>query len=241
MVLNIISGIITAIVTILSLFSKMKDQAFYNIFSNLKFLGKELLLSSFLTIILYPIFFLIFLFTNDKNIIVIVAALLDLIILFVATIMFLYKRKYLNRHAMEIANDLKIVREHNKKAYDEIDILNRKITSHRSQNKDYDEELQKLKAIELESNSKRTNKYLWMMYFSGLLIPSIFMFLSVLYAIEQRWMGVLFFIVVTILTNTIIINEDANILFRSKVKMTNKMNKKHIAKYDRQKNNKGWI
>lgn len=141
MVLNIISGIITAIVTILSLFSKMKDQEFYNIFSNLKFLGKELLLSSFLTIILYPIFFLIFLFTNDKNIIVIVAALLDLIILFVATIMFLYKRKYLNRHAMEIANDLKIVKEHNKKAYDDIDSLNRKITSHRSQNKDYDEEL----------------------------------------------------------------------------------------------------
>lgn len=78
------------------------------------------------------------------------------------------------------------------------------------------------------------------MRFSGLLIPSIFMFLSVLYAIEQWWMGILFFIVVTILTNTISINEDANILFRSKVKMTNKMNKKHIAKYDRQKNNKGW-
>lgn len=52
-------------------------------------------------------------------------------------------------------------------------------------------------------------------------------------------MGILFFIVVTILTNTISINEDANILFRSKVKMTNKMNKKHIVKYDRQKNNKG--
>ncbi|WP_283589361.1 hypothetical protein, partial [Staphylococcus nepalensis] len=164
MILNIISGIITAIVTILSLINKMKDQAFYNIFSNLKFLGKELLLSGLLTIILYPIFFIIFVFTNDKNVIVIAAAFLDLIILCVATTMFLYKRKYLDRHAMEIANDLKIVREHNKKAYDEIDILNRKITSHRSQNKDYDEELQKLKAIELESNSKRTNKYLWMMY-----------------------------------------------------------------------------
>src|SRR5699024_12732604 len=101
---------------------------------------------------------------------------------------------------MKIKNNLKIVREHNKKAYDEIDILNRKITSHRSQNKDYDEELQKLKAIELESNSKRTNKYLWMMYFSGLLIPSIFMFLSVLYEREQGWMRVSLLIVEQILS-----------------------------------------
>lgn len=239
MLQTIISGIITIIVTIFSTFKNLKGKQLYNLFSSVKFLGKQLFLSSFLTIMLYLIFLLVFVISDDKNIILIISAIMDLIVLFTATIFYFCKVNYLNYHAMEIAHELKVVKVHNQKAFDEMKDLNESITKDKSENTDYDDKLKKLKAIEFKHYSKRTRIYLFMAFISSFIIPSIFMFWSVMYALEGQWIGVLVFIVITILINMTSINEDANILFKSNVFMTNKMNKKHIAKYERQKFNNG--
>src|SRR5699024_12434467 len=128
MVQTIISGIITIIVTIFSTFKNLKGKQLYNLFSSVKFLGKQLFLSSFLTIMLYLIFLLVFVISDDKNIILIISAIMDLIVLFTATIFYFCKVNYLNYHAMEIAHELKVVKVHNQKAFDEMKDLNESIT-----------------------------------------------------------------------------------------------------------------